>query len=851
MLWKLFLYSAASGGFACAVFWNALTGDFVYDDTYAIVQNPDVYSSSPLANLLKNDFWGFPLQSEKSHKSFRPLTTLTFRVEMSQMGNTADKQVANMMHRTNVILHGINTALLVPLYRKLGFSGKECFIASMLFACHPVHAEAVANLVGRAELLAALFTILSILLWSPSNKRWPLSMLLGSLALLCKETAAVVALPMCTVMQTLKPPKKPASRLKTVLPLLLLAVLLAARVSLHGGIHQRPFLHRESNPAAFAENMATRILSLHFYLYRHLVLLLWPNPLCCDWSHGSIPLLHSFADMRSFGPFCVIYGLPAALLGLASCHASRSYHRGLLSSSALMALSIVPFSNVLFTVGFAVAERVLYIPSIAACSIMAHILCVSLPALPARGPPARLCRCVILMIVVTWCGSWARSCLKQSLVWGTAESLYRAGIDANPSNEKLHDLLATRLQNSGGDLQEAMWHAEEAIRLNDDYWHAHATLGQLRSTGGDRSAAIASYTKALRLAEDQQLDTVADAPKVRLNLAVQLQDVDRHAAEGHFRRLCLLPASDPLRAMGLVIFGAFLESGARGRREPLEEAAYMYEEALRSSALEHRSAAHLRLGSVIRRLALTYNESLSGHGVGAPVAPSCSEKSATLQEPGSRIPSTWWQVWKCMKEFNPKTEVGCDKEIDLVTLGPCHSSSPVNLAERAWQFFRGCTAKEAVAEGFPAISRWPLPLSESMALVQMRQGLELASAPMAQSLDPGGRKWREGLAVVSARLVVEGRMSEASKILAPLGPHLDPAAVLTAMAEEQLKGGDATVALDAYKAALALHPSRKIHLGMAESLQKLGDKAAAVHHRQLAKQYPELSQRGKASEHCA
>ena len=240
----------------------------MYDDTYAIVQNPDVYSSSPMANLLKNDFWGFPLQSEKSHKSFRPLTTLTFRIQMSQMGNTADKQAANMMHRINVILHGINTALLIPLYRKFGFSGKECFVAGMLFACHPVHVEAVANLVGRAELLATLFTVLSILLWSPSNRRWPLSMLLGSVALLCKETAAVVALPMCTVMQTLKPLKKPSSRLKTVLPLLLLAVLLVARVSLHGGIHQRPFLHRESNPAAFAENMATRILSLHFYLYR-------------------------------------------------------------------------------------------------------------------------------------------------------------------------------------------------------------------------------------------------------------------------------------------------------------------------------------------------------------------------------------------------------------------------------------------------------------------------------------------------------------------------------------------------------------------------------------------------------
>jgi len=64
--------------------------------------------------------------------------------------------------------------------------------------------------------------------------------------------------------------------------------------------------------------------------------------------------------------------------------------------------------------------------------------------------------------------------------WWTAEGLYHSGLDANSRKEKLHDLLATRLQNSGGNLQEASRHAEIATSLNPAYWHAHATRGQLR-----------------------------------------------------------------------------------------------------------------------------------------------------------------------------------------------------------------------------------------------------------------------------------------------------------------------------------------------------------------------------------
>ena len=54
-------------------------GDFVFDDSEAIVGNQDLVPSSPLSNIIHNDFWGKKLDSKLSHKSYRPLTTLTFR----------------------------------------------------------------------------------------------------------------------------------------------------------------------------------------------------------------------------------------------------------------------------------------------------------------------------------------------------------------------------------------------------------------------------------------------------------------------------------------------------------------------------------------------------------------------------------------------------------------------------------------------------------------------------------------------------------------------------------------------------------------------------------------------------
>lgn len=59
-------------------FVNSYDGDFAFDDTEAIVNNDDIHDT-PFWEIFRNDFWGTKLSHKQSHKSYRPLTILSFR----------------------------------------------------------------------------------------------------------------------------------------------------------------------------------------------------------------------------------------------------------------------------------------------------------------------------------------------------------------------------------------------------------------------------------------------------------------------------------------------------------------------------------------------------------------------------------------------------------------------------------------------------------------------------------------------------------------------------------------------------------------------------------------------------
>lgn len=64
---------------AFSAYCNTLWGTFVFDDNEAIVKNKDVMPYTPIQNIFKNDFWGTDIGLNSSHKSYRPLTILSYR----------------------------------------------------------------------------------------------------------------------------------------------------------------------------------------------------------------------------------------------------------------------------------------------------------------------------------------------------------------------------------------------------------------------------------------------------------------------------------------------------------------------------------------------------------------------------------------------------------------------------------------------------------------------------------------------------------------------------------------------------------------------------------------------------
>ena len=156
--------SALSSALAVVAYLSSIGCDFVFDDTLAIVNNPDVQPHANLSALWRNDFWGKDLVAHDSHKSYRPITILSFRAHTLMSGLPPSPRD---FHATNVVLHAATTAcvaeLTLDLWQESEVGGRvqasarrAALLAGTLFALHPVHVEAVTGVVGRAELLCAL-----------------------------------------------------------------------------------------------------------------------------------------------------------------------------------------------------------------------------------------------------------------------------------------------------------------------------------------------------------------------------------------------------------------------------------------------------------------------------------------------------------------------------------------------------------------------------------------------------------------------------------------------------------------------------------------------------------------------
>ncbi|XP_041973422.1 protein O-mannosyl-transferase TMTC1-like [Aricia agestis] len=135
--WTVYFLVAAVGALTYS---NSLRGEFVHDDIPAVVTNRDVTGTNPLRMMLYNDFWGTPMADATSHKSYRPLTTLSFRLNYSLCGLSAW-----WWHAVNVCLHAACCALVARAGAVVARLQRPfAALAALLFAVHPIHTEACA-----------------------------------------------------------------------------------------------------------------------------------------------------------------------------------------------------------------------------------------------------------------------------------------------------------------------------------------------------------------------------------------------------------------------------------------------------------------------------------------------------------------------------------------------------------------------------------------------------------------------------------------------------------------------------------------------------------------------------------
>ncbi|CAG9861780.1 unnamed protein product, partial [Phyllotreta striolata] len=461
---------------AVSCYLNGLKGAFVHDDIPALAVNRDVLAVNRLTAVFSNDFWGTPMSDADSHKSYRPLTTLTFRWNYQLSGL---KPI--WFHSTNVLLHASASVLFTKLCVNVANLERSfSTIAGLIFAIHPVHTEAVTGIVGRADVLASVFFLLSILVYHGNlgGKYFPLaSIILSGFGMLAKETGITVIVLNLLLDFYFNWPhiRRSTCNRETILfvrraikLLTSFCILLTVRLAILQG--SLPKFSQQDNPAAFHPSVCVRFLTYCYLVAFNFWLLLCPWTLSHDWQMGSIPLVTSIGDPRNLLT-AFLFGILLMLLVKIASDVENTAHTPIVLGLLVLTVPFLPATNLLVTVGFVVAERVLYIPSMGCIMLVVYGLQL---LWSKRGKNRRI---LFLLLLVVLASQSLRTVMRNR-DWKSRETLLRSGLRTLPHNAKMHYNYANYLRDYSR-LDSAIEHYAKALELWPSYASAHNNIGTL------------------------------------------------------------------------------------------------------------------------------------------------------------------------------------------------------------------------------------------------------------------------------------------------------------------------------------------------------------------------------------
>jgi protein O-mannosyl-transferase len=452
-----------------AAYYPAWHGGMLWDDN-AHLTRPELQSTAGLWRI-----W-FDVGATQQ---YYPLTHSAFWFMHRLWGD-----VTTGYHLVNIILHATSAWLLTLILRRLAIPG--AVLAAVIFALHPVGVESVAWMTELKNTLSGVCYLAAALAYLRFDARrttgaYAGSLLLFILALLAKTVTAVLP---ATMLVAFWWKRGTIDWRRDVRPLGPFFVVGAAV-----GVVTAWFERALNGARGFEFQLAAidRVLIAGRAICFYFAKLVWPFPLAFIYPRWKI-------DASAWQPY--IY--PTVVIAVvAGGWSLRRWSRAPLAAALLFCGTLVPALGFVDVYPFRysyVADHFQYLASIAVFTLVAAAVMRSFQRTAVNSGRAELALCMAVgvpLAALTW---------MQSHQYVDERTLYEATLRTNPACWLCHNNLATaKLHGSDADIEEAVHHLRESLRINPDDAEAHNNMGGVYQREGRYEDAIREHEEALRL----------------------------------------------------------------------------------------------------------------------------------------------------------------------------------------------------------------------------------------------------------------------------------------------------------------------------------------------------------------
>ncbi len=502
---------------AVLCFANSLQSEFTFDDKDMIVNNMLIRDVKNIGQIMTSSWWwgGAKQRSDE----YRPLTILSFAVNYA-----LHKLAPSGYHALNVLLHAGVTAILFLFFNALTRRYWLALVAALFYATHPIHTEPVNNVVGRAELLAALFFFLTVYWYLvfvvPKRPRWllfyGLSLTAYFMGLLSKEIA-ITAFPIVILLDLMHACTSDHASgkggtdynlslhlLKERLPLYggfvaAIVIYMILRVNALGGIKSDTltttfldnvlYLSRQSGEGMVVFLTAIKIIGIYFWL------LLFPLRLSADYSYHQIPLSRTIGE-----PAVLVTLLVMAALFATVYIAWR--RRAIIPAFAILLffITLAPVSNLFILIGTDMGERLLYLPSAGFCLLLAYVLDQGIRLLrkPRISAQSSAVPIALLVIAAMLSGAYGVRTWTRNYDWQNDFRLFLSATQVSPRSARAHFNLGN-MYKERNELEKAAEHYRTAYTIAPNYGAPLNGLGDILLQQGHTEQAIAIFKQVIQM----------------------------------------------------------------------------------------------------------------------------------------------------------------------------------------------------------------------------------------------------------------------------------------------------------------------------------------------------------------